>query len=407
MWAPLITVLMLGCATGRRAQGDRYFEEGRYPAAARAYEDVLARRPKNKRALLGHARALLESSRPEQALGSARAASEAGLPEGHALYAEVLIRTGDAAAALELLSAPDEIPSGYRLLAEALLSTGDLPGAMAAALKTPDRALLSWCALRSGQPNAAESAAQAAVSSPPSSPDDRAELAGVLLTLGIDSSVEIPDAAVQRWWSEAVLRQSAGDTEGTLRMLSRLAVSRPAEPSYSAALGMLWLQVGEPEFARRALEDALEQDPEQPDAWVSLAVACTDLERFDCAGSAWENRIKHGEPLPDNWMLAGDAWDRTDDYRRQVQFWMSAARANPTDGTIAMKLSKAYHRYGDLDMAIGYGRRAQQLAPTDADVIASLLELLEHRGGEEAEMRSLMELGRRAHPRDSRFQTGR
>lgn len=407
MWASLIVMLTLGCVSGRRAQGDRYVEEGRYPAAARAYADVLARRPKNKHALLGHASALLAASRPEQALVSARAASEVGLPEGHALYAEALLRTGDAATALELLTEPDGIPSGYWLLAEALLSTGDASGAMAAALKTPDRALLSWCALRSGQPNVAESAAQAALDRAPSNPDYRGELAGVLLTLGIDVSVEIPDADVQRWWSEAVRRQSAGDAEGAIRMLSRLAVSRPADPSYSAALGMLWLQVGETEFARRALEDSLDLDPEQPEAWVSLAVACTGLERFDCAGSAWENRIRYGEPMPDNWTLAGDAWDRTDDYRRQVQFWMSAVRANPKDATIFMKLSQAYDRYGDLGMAIGYGRRAQQLSPTDADVLLNLLKLLEDRGGEEAEMRRLMELGQRMHPQDSRFQAGR
>jgi tetratricopeptide (TPR) repeat protein len=407
MWASLIISMMLGCATGRRAQGDRYLQEGRYPAAARAYEDVLERRPANKRALLGHAHALLASSRPEQAIFSARAASEAGLPEGHALYAEVLIRTGDAASALALLAEPEKIPNGHRLLAEALLATGDASGAMAAALQTSDRALLAWCALRSGQPGTAESAAQAALASTPSDTNTRAELAGVLLTLGIDVIVEIPDASVQRWWTDAVRLQASGDAEGALRMLSRLAVSRPEDASYSAALGMLWLQLEEHEFARRALEDALDLDPEQPSAWVSLALACTVLEKFDCAGSAWENRIRHGEPLENNWMLAGEAWDRTSDVRRQVTFWMSAVRVNPRDATMTLMLSKAHQRSGDLDMAVGYGRRAQQLAPTDAEVILHLVEVIRQRGDEGDEVRSLLSIGRQAHPQDRRFRTGR
>ena len=95
-----------GCVAGRRADGDRYMAQARYPAAVRAYQDVLQRRPGDLRAQVGQARALLRADQPQAALEPARMAMEQADPQGIALYAEALIRTGDAETALTLLATP-------------------------------------------------------------------------------------------------------------------------------------------------------------------------------------------------------------------------------------------------------------------------------------------------------------
>ncbi|MFT4976004.1 MAG: tetratricopeptide (TPR) repeat protein [Myxococcota bacterium] len=401
----LVLVLLTGCVAGRRADGDRYMEQARYPAAAAAYGDVIERRPADRRALLGQATALLRVSRSEAALVPAADAAALGLPEGIALYAEALIRTGQSEAALAQLTDPTAVPGGKRLLAEALLSTGDLDGALAAALETTDKALLAWCALRTGDERTAHSAAQAALARPPEAPARRAELAGVLLTLGIDTAVEIPEEQVIWWWDEAALRLATGDREGTMRLLSRLAVARPSDPRYSGTLGGLWLQAGEPELARRALEDALALDPEQPEAWVSLALSCAAIEKFDCEAVAWEGRLALAPPLLDNRLLASRAWKRAGDPVRVAAVWRQATLDEPDNPDHPLTLARVYRDLGDLDSAIGYARRAWQLAPEDTERILFLGELLLMRGDKQAAAR-VYEAGRQAHPDDPRFRAG-
>lgn len=398
--------MFLACAVGRRADGDRYMAQGRYPAAARAYEDVLVHRSRNRHALLGQAQALLAADRPEQALAPAQRAAEQGWPEGQALYAEALIRTGQAEAALALLTDPTAVPQGNRLLAEARLSLGDHNGALSAALDSFDRALIAWCALRAGQRDAASSTAQAALSDPPEDAERRAEMAGVLLSLGVESAVEIPDDAVTRWWAEAARLQQLGDIEATVRLLSRLTVSRPQDTRYSATLGGLWLQLGEPELARRALEDALDIDPNQPQAWVGLALSCEAIAQHECAAMAWENRLRYGESLPDNWLLAARAWQQAGDMDRQLSLLQRAVRTRPTDPDILTAMSQAQRFHGDFEAALGFAQRAWELDPDNPDRMWNLIELFRAWGDEASAMR-MLELGRRNHPQDNRFRTGR
>ena len=138
--AGLLVAFALGataCNSPRKLlkQAEVYMEAERYSAAVRTYDRVLEKRPGEPRALVGMARAWLETNQPEQALTPARVAAETQVPGGQEVLIDAMIANGQGRDAVERAERVAKSGGGavaWRRVAEARLAAGDLKGAVAA-----------------------------------------------------------------------------------------------------------------------------------------------------------------------------------------------------------------------------------------------------------------------------------
>ena len=85
-----------------------------------------------------------------------------------------------------------------------------------------------------------------------------------------------PDKVEASLTVEALLTQARaastkGDTELALRLAQSSIVADPARPTSYVALGNIYAEFGQPEYARSLYDAALGIDPAQPDALKAIA----------------------------------------------------------------------------------------------------------------------------------------
>ncbi len=412
----LLILLSTGCGARERLRaGDRYLEQQRYAAAGRAYEKAAEQRPKNLRALEGAAQAWLAAGEPETALHFATAASDQGSPTGTLLMAEALLQLGRGSEALpDLKALPESTPGRAHALAAAYLAAGDLPQAAAmgrAALSSgtvESMALMAWLHARSGDAEDALSLAHRARSA--QDPTVRADAAAVLKLLGDPAAAEeaglLDEDTLTRWWRTAAVQSDAGDLESASRGLARLWAQDPTDPRYPMHLGNFLLAAEAPALARAPLEASIALDPDQPDTWRALAVACQKLQLARCEAEAWTGLLLHqDETTPADWQRAGRAWEATKDTEQAAALWREAVRQLPEDAAMRYALARALVEVGQTNAAIGHARLAWQLSPGDAEIGLLLGELYSARGEYDAAA-DIYRQAIRFSPQDARLRAG-
>jgi len=69
---------------------------------------------------------------------------------------------------------------------------------------------------------------------------------------------------------------SKGDTDLAIRLAQSAIVADPARPSSYVALGDIYAQAGQPDYARSFYDEALGIDPAEPDALKAIATLDRD-----------------------------------------------------------------------------------------------------------------------------------
>jgi len=80
-----------------------------------------------------------------------------------------------------------------------------------------------------------------------------------------------PPVTVESLLTQAQAATGRGDTELALRLAQSAIVANPARPGSYIALGDIYAQAGQPEYARNFYEAALGIDPAEPSALKALA----------------------------------------------------------------------------------------------------------------------------------------
>jgi Flp pilus assembly protein TadD len=93
-----------------------------------------------------------------------------------------------------------------------------------------------------------------------------------------------PPMTVESLLSQAHVASGKGDTELAVRLAQSAIVADPARPASYVALGDIYAQAGQADYARSFYDEALGIDPAEPNALKALAVL--NLAHPETAASA-------------------------------------------------------------------------------------------------------------------------
>jgi len=89
-------------------------------------------------------------------------------------------------------------------------------------------------------------------------------------------AAEPPPVTVEGLLTQAHDAVGKGDTELALRLAQSAIVADPARPSSYVALGDIYAQAGQPDYARSYYDEALGIDPAEPNALKAIATLNRD-----------------------------------------------------------------------------------------------------------------------------------
>jgi tetratricopeptide (TPR) repeat protein len=429
-------------------QAEAYMEAERYSAAVRTYDRVLEKRPGEPRALVGMARAWLETNQPEQALTPARVAAETQVPGGQEVLIDAMIANGQGRESVDRAETVAKAGGGavaWRRVAEARLAAGDLKGAVAASEKSLEKgggsgaqSFAAWTHARTGNCGRATSLASRAVTGAPDVVEVQAEAGAVFRHCNDGPAAQAAASTARALLSRgpfeeeknAIRRQKGGDLEGAIRRISWLRTIYPEEGGYARKLGMLWADVQVWGRAEVELMAALKLPPyavSQGGAGVQFAdrraEQLTPQQRADAVANLWTELAKArqargnvggtAEALEfrartsnsknaEDWLRAARAWAMSPEPEKGIEAALRAVDLAP-DSYEARKISTVVLvRAGMADRAIGHGRHAWDIKPGDPE-LAYLLARMHMERGEYRDARAMVSAGLGSAPGDMRL----
>ena len=451
---PLVAALALSwlsaCNSTRKLlkQAEEYMADGRYPAAVRTYDKVLKKRPGEPRALVGLARAWLETNQPEKAVTPAQVAAETQVAGGREVFVDALLANGRGASAVDLAgeladSSPD--PIAWRRLTEVRLAAGNTKGAVASAEKSLElgggsqaQALAAWTHARRGNCGRATSLAGRAATGASENIVVQAEAAAVFRQCLDAAQAQAASSTARTLLNrgpfkeeeEALRRQKGGDLEGALRRLSWLRSVYPEEGAYARHLGILWADAkvwGRAEaelvaalnlppfavatsaagvqFADRRSEQL---SPDQRQAavaqiWGELSRVRGKSGDIDGMAEALEQRARATRSTDaQDWLKAAQAWALSRNPSKGVDAALRAVDMAPDSYEARKVATIVLVNAGILDRAIGHGRNAWAIRPGDPD-LALILARLHIQRGELRDARAILTAGIKTNPTDPRL----
>lgn len=438
--------ILAGCGAKRLVrQGDQWLSQDQPAAAERAFRQAIVRRPGDAELQARLARALLAQDRPDMALEPATRATEAGVEEGEDLLVQTLLALGKVDQAQERVERRlRQDPQSARFLlhrAHIRMFRGDAQGAVTAidealAWESTPRTLAfrAWALAMAGSFTEAIPAAEKAELQGSSDPEVLADAAAVyflgekhdlrknavaaLQTLKVD--------AAQDYWRQAARRESVGDREMALRMVTRAVACDPSQGPWLRHLGEIFLARRSPALAVRYLLAALQADPfnidvetqilaretpkvvtigRQPEEVEAIlgTLALAYDQRGDLPRAALMReraaQLNGGEDLS-AWLAAGTAWLKASDYNRAMEIASRILRQDPRYPEAQLLMSRVRAARGEADLALGHaqlGWRADPGNPEVARVLGPLLESVGDLAGARAVYDATLEL----HPTDT------
>jgi tetratricopeptide (TPR) repeat protein len=439
-----------GCNGTRKLikQAEGYMLAERYSAAVRTYDKVLKKSPGEPRALVGMARAWLETNQPEQALTPARVASETQVAGGKEVLVDALLANGQGKDAVKLAGELVSAGGGavaWRRLAEARLAEGNLKGAVEASEKALEKgggsgaqALAAWTHARQGNCGRAMSLASRAVTGAPDTVEIQAEAGAVFRQCNDGPAAQAAASSARALLSRgpfeeeetALRRQVGGDLEGAIRRLSWLRTVYPEEGNYARHLGSLWADVGGWARAEAELAASLTLPPfaesmgsagvqfadrrsEQlsPEQRVkSISNIWSELgrvrkERGDVAGMAEALEMRalvRNSHKADDWLIAARAWSLSRSPAKGVNAALRAVDLAPDSYEARKVATVVLANAGISDRAIGHGRHAWAIKPGDPE-LAYILASLHMARSEFRDARAVVSAGLKTTPGDMRL----
>lgn len=213
-------------------------------------------------------------------------------------------------------------------------------------------------ALKSGNLEEAENFCRAALTHEPDHPDTL-----LLLGLALQRQARPSDALVpftrlielfprdsMHWTNYATALSRAGDAGAARRSVEKAVELAPDEPEQLEQLGLLCLELGNPQAARNALFRASERAPEVARIRIHAArasIACHDLRAGDLL-LGWREWL----PLSDELQLElADLLTQISEQWDALELLEDLATRKPTDWPTQLLLAKVYERVNRPDQA--------------------------------------------------------
>jgi hypothetical protein len=140
-------------------------------------------------------------------------------------------------------------------------------------------------------------------------------------------------------------------------------------PSIDDFLQAAWKvhQAGEPGRARKLYQQAIDQQPDHPNAWCYLGIALHDLKHYPQAIAAYERAIALHPHFPIAYNNLGNSLRY--DFRpvEAEQAFQKAISLDPNYLSAHKNLGTLHAWQGDSDRAVQAYRRVAELAPEDAE----------------------------------------
>jgi Flp pilus assembly protein TadD len=145
------------------------------------------------------------------------------------------------------------------------------------------------------------------------------------------------------------------------------------DPSYVAgSVGQVLIRHQQWRAASRALENALEQDPEYAEVWALYGTVLDRLGQDGLAALETGRRLDPTNPIIH--YLLGKHFLYKAEQLQAIQELRYAAFRLPANAAIQADLGAAYNLNGDTDAALAYYRRAAELEPDDRQLWLLLAE---------------------------------
>ena len=178
-------------------------------------------------------------------------------------------------------------------------------------------------------------------------------------------ALEPGNRQVSMMLADALVR--ANRTQEAVAQLNGVLRSGPAPPMALVMLGQAYLELGQYDDSRRALEAALQQLPNQRQAHFALTKVYDHLGQPDKA-KLHRDRI---EQLVEVYREEG---------KSRVRGWGTPAAVHKDAVRAHKDAAAVYHRHGNLVMAESLLRKAAALDPTDVECRQSLATLYDQTG---------------------------
>jgi tetratricopeptide (TPR) repeat protein len=120
------------------------------------------------------------------------------------------------------------------------------------------------------------------------------------------------------------------------------------------------------------------------------------------ASAREQSMLARGKPSAQEWMVQAELWDRARDPEAAIRAARSAVELDPNMLGAHLLCSRLYTLQGDLDRAIGHGRRVWELNPGHVENALSLAKLQLSRG-DTNEARRVLEVSLARVPGDKRL----
>jgi tetratricopeptide (TPR) repeat protein len=182
--------------------------------------------------------------------------------------------------------------------------------------------------------------------------------------LGLLSSFLEPRDAFAELTRAAALDPQYAPAVETMRTALNIADTQTDEAQKLVTVGRALGLVQEWDLAAAAFQKAIDADPGNAEAWAWLGEA--EQQTGGDGSAALDQAIALDRDSPIVRALRGLQWSRLGDYERMRAEYSLAARAEPGNPAWQAALGDAHLKLGDLAAAIGFYKRATELAPENA-----------------------------------------
>jgi len=170
------------------------------------------------------------------------------------------------------------------------------------------------------------------------------------------------------------------DFTGALKEYTKALELYPEDPKYHNAMGLAYWAKGLKDEAEKEFNEAIKLNPDYSEALNNLGALYLELERWDDAITYCEAALKNiyyrtPEIAHNN---IGWAYYRKGDYKRAVEHFKQALKANPTYALAYNNLGLAYNRLNRPREAERAFKKAIENAPKYLDAYLNLGKVLAH-----------------------------
>ena len=125
--------------------------------------------------------------------------------------------------------------------------------------------------------------------------------------------------------------------------------------------GVAYLNLQKVDEAKAALEDALKQDPKNPNAWYSLGLLAKNTGDAQAAIDAFKHVTEIDPNDADTWYFLGTAYVQAKQFPQAIEAFEHALKINPLHASAEFGLSRAYQQSGDADHAREHLKKFQYI----------------------------------------------